>query len=105
MFESEAGRKLTASLHQPAGDTVDMTDSRRHVPWLPSQGAGGQLGGSERRRGCGEPIAHELWLTMCVIHGSLQRNIWSESGLLCSMCTCVHMDGNTQGQFIHSSAE
>ncbi len=93
MFEALAGRKLAVSLHQPLGDTVDVTDSRRRAPRLLSQGAGGQIGGSERRSGFAESLnARKQSLTMCTIRGGLERNIWSGSGLPCSMCTYTHTD-------------
>lgn len=62
MFEPEAGRKLTACLHQPLGDTEDMTDRQRHVPWFLSQGHR-RSAWWERERG--ESDVCEQSLTMC----------------------------------------
>lgn len=89
---SEASRKFTVSLRQPLGDTVVMTDSQRHVPRLLTRGARGQLGGNERK--CLRRVKRAQAITGDVCNprgrGGLQRNIWSESGWLCSMSMYAH---------------
>lgn len=48
-------------------------------------------------------VVREQSLTMRAIHGGLQRNIWSDSGLLCSMRTWPHTDRNVQSGSIYNN--
>lgn len=62
---------------------MDMSDSQRHVPWLLSQSTGGQFGGSEMRSGCGESNVHKQSMTMCTIHGGLERETSGQNQVCC----------------------
>lgn len=77
---------------------TDMTDSRRRVPQLPLPGCRGSAWWEREQRGAlveSRTCASERWLTACAVHGGLRGNIWSESGLFCSTCVHVHMDGSS----------
>lgn len=68
---------------------------RDMCPGSSPRGTGGQRGG--RERGESDVCVSNRW--RCV--QPLQRNIWSESGVLCRTCTCAHGSWGSVYSFIN----